>query len=56
MAAVFAANTVCCCIIVGMTAWKRATFRMAHNELNDTVSAHRSFVVAPMNAASQHRS
>lgn len=27
MAAIFAANTLCCGIIVGMTAWKRAAFR-----------------------------
>lgn len=27
MAAVFAANTVCCGVIVGVTAWKRAAFR-----------------------------
>jgi uncharacterized protein with PQ loop repeat len=27
MAAVFAANTLCCVAIVGLTAWKRATFR-----------------------------
>jgi hypothetical protein len=27
MAAIFAANTLCCGVIVGMTAWKRAAFR-----------------------------
>jgi uncharacterized protein with PQ loop repeat len=26
MAAVFAANTLCCALIVGLTAWKRAAF------------------------------
>jgi uncharacterized protein with PQ loop repeat len=32
MAAVFAANTLCCVAIVGLTAWKRATFgRHRHN-------------------------
>jgi uncharacterized protein with PQ loop repeat len=29
MAAVFAANTMCCAIIVVLTAWKRASFRSA---------------------------
>jgi uncharacterized protein with PQ loop repeat len=29
MAAVFAANTVCCGLIVGLTAWKRAAYRKA---------------------------
>lgn len=27
MAAIFAANTLCCGVIVGVTAWKRAAFR-----------------------------
>jgi uncharacterized protein with PQ loop repeat len=29
MAAIFAANTVCCVAIVGLTAWKRASLRSA---------------------------
>jgi uncharacterized protein with PQ loop repeat len=32
MAAVFAANTLCCAVIVSLTAWKRAVFgRHRHN-------------------------
>jgi hypothetical protein len=27
MAAMFAANTLCCLVILGLTAWKRALFR-----------------------------
>lgn len=33
MAAVFAANTVCCAIIVGLTAWKRASLRSTQEQL-----------------------
>jgi hypothetical protein len=29
MAAVFVANAVCCLVIVGVTAWKRALFKAA---------------------------
>ncbi len=32
MAAVFAANTLCCAVIVGLTAWKRAVFGRRENE------------------------
>jgi uncharacterized protein with PQ loop repeat len=31
MAAVFAANTLCCLIILGLTAWKRAVFKATLN-------------------------
>jgi uncharacterized protein with PQ loop repeat len=33
MAAVFAANTGCCAIIVGLTAWKRASFRSRQGQI-----------------------
>src|SRR5919112_6030673 len=33
MAAVFIANTVCCLVIVGLTAWKRALFKAAQQLL-----------------------
>jgi hypothetical protein len=33
MAAVFIANTLCCLVIVGLTAWKRALFRAAQRLL-----------------------
>ena len=33
MAAVFAANTLCCAFIVGLTAWKRATFGRRRNPI-----------------------
>ncbi len=32
MAAVFAANTLCCAVIVGLRAWKRAVFGRRENE------------------------
>jgi hypothetical protein len=31
MAAVFGANTLCCLIILGLTAWKRAAFKAARD-------------------------
>jgi uncharacterized protein with PQ loop repeat len=33
MAAVFAANTLCCGLIVGLTAWKRAAFRKERSNI-----------------------
>jgi uncharacterized protein with PQ loop repeat len=33
MATVFAANTGCCAIIVGLTAWKRASFRSGQGRI-----------------------
>lgn len=36
MAAVFIANTLCCLVIVGLTAWKRALFRAAKRLLAST--------------------
>lgn len=33
MAAVFVANTLCCVIILGLTAWKRALFKATQNVL-----------------------
>jgi uncharacterized protein with PQ loop repeat len=33
MAAVFVANTICCLVIVGLTAWKRALFKAAQQLL-----------------------
>jgi hypothetical protein len=33
MAAVFVANTICCLVIVGLTAWKRALFKTAQQLL-----------------------
>ena len=38
MAAVFAANSLCCVAIVGLTAWKRATFQTGQQ---DTASPKR---------------
>ncbi|MDF2689935.1 MAG: hypothetical protein K0Q80_2901, partial [Microvirga sp.] len=32
MAAVFAANTVCCAIIVSLTGWKRASLRFTQQQ------------------------
>ena len=34
MAAIFAANTLCCLIILGVTAWKRAQFKAAQRSLD----------------------
>ncbi|MBJ6124318.1 hypothetical protein [Microvirga splendida] len=58
MTAVFAANTMCCIAIVGMTAWKRATFRMMRNGLDGPLPplGRRDFANAPVNAAGRHPS
>jgi uncharacterized protein with PQ loop repeat len=34
MAAVFAANTLCCLLILGLTAWKRAAFKASLRNVN----------------------
>ena len=36
MAAVFIANTLCCLVIVGLTAWKRALFKTAQRLIAST--------------------
>ncbi|WP_262272416.1 hypothetical protein [Microvirga yunnanensis] len=40
MAAVFAANTLCCVLIVGLTAWKRAALRTARGRPGDGKCLH----------------
>jgi uncharacterized protein with PQ loop repeat len=37
MAAVFAANTLCCLVILGLTAWKRAVFKAARKVIEAAV-------------------
>jgi len=39
MATIFVANTICCLVIVGVTAWKRALFRAAQQFLANSKSA-----------------
>jgi uncharacterized protein with PQ loop repeat len=58
MAAVFAANTLCCIIIVALTVRRRAAFQMAQSGLDETVPSfkRRNFAGPPMNATSQRRS
>jgi uncharacterized protein with PQ loop repeat len=51
MAAVFAANTVCCVIIVGLTAWKRASLRSAQG----LFKVRRSLLVRRREAGSSRR-
>ncbi len=49
MAAVFAANTFCCLIILGLTAWKRAMFKAVQTVLEAAVPSteHADLVAAP---------
>ncbi len=49
MAAVFAANTFCCLIILGLTAWKRAVFKATLKVLEAAVPSteHADLVAAP---------
>ncbi len=49
MAAVFAANTLCCIVILGLTAWKRAVFKAAQTVLESAVPSteHTDLVAAP---------
>jgi hypothetical protein len=49
MAAVFAANTLCCLMILGFTAWKRAVFKAAQTALEVAVPSteHTDLVAAP---------
>lgn len=58
MAAVFAANTVCCGIIVGLTAWKRTAFRKEQKQLNGIVpsTGRRGLAVVPLNMVGQRQS
>jgi uncharacterized protein with PQ loop repeat len=58
MAAVFAANALCCIIIVGLTVWRRAAFQLAQNGSDETAPSlqRRNFTIPPMNATSQRRS
>jgi uncharacterized protein with PQ loop repeat len=37
MAAIFAANTLCCLVILGLTTWKRAVFKATRKALEATV-------------------
>ena len=57
MAAVFAANTVCCAIIVGLTAWKRASFRSGQGRIKVDRAAlvHRRGAGLPRRLAGQGR-
>jgi len=58
MAAVFAANTVCCGIIVGLTAWKRTAFRKEQKQLDGIVpsTGRRGLAVVPLNMVGQRQS
>ncbi len=49
MAAVFAANTLCCLVILGLTAWKRAVFKATLKVLESAVPSteHTDLVSAP---------
>jgi uncharacterized protein with PQ loop repeat len=49
MAAVFAANTLCCLVILGLTAWKRAVFKAAQTVLEAAVPSteHADRAAAP---------
>jgi hypothetical protein len=39
MAVVFSANTLCCVIILGLTAWKRSVFKASQREPNPTLAS-----------------
>jgi uncharacterized protein with PQ loop repeat len=49
MAAVFAANTLCCLVILGLTAWKRAVFKATLKVLETAVPSteHADLAAAP---------
>ncbi|KFG69536.1 hypothetical protein JH26_09795 [Microvirga sp. BSC39] len=58
MAAVFVANTACCGIILGLTAWKRIAFRKKQKQLNGIMptTERRGLAVGPLNMSGQRQS
>jgi uncharacterized protein with PQ loop repeat len=49
MAAIFAANTLCCLFILGLTAWKRAVYKATRKALETVVPSmeHTDLAAAP---------